>query len=90
MFLALNSIYIGIVRMLYVFDISRAMDEYGQQIIPEVEYDGFIRSVPFPSNHASLAMHLPLCSLPCSHPRPFRCSNRPRSKEAEELIRREV
>ncbi|KAH8101934.1 cytochrome P450 [Cristinia sonorae] len=67
MFLALNSIYIGIVRMLYVFDISRAMDEYGQQIIPEVEYDGFI-----------------------SHPRPFRCSIRPRSKEAEELIRREV
>lgn len=47
MFLALNSIYIAIVQMLYVFEISKIRDEHGNEVIPEVEYDGFIWSVNF-------------------------------------------
>ena len=45
MFLALNSIYIAIVQMLYVFEISTVRDGHGNEVVPEVEYDGFIRCV---------------------------------------------
>ncbi|TCD66189.1 hypothetical protein EIP91_001683 [Steccherinum ochraceum] len=67
MFLAMNSIYIAIVQMLYVFTISKSLDEDGNQIIPEVEFDGFI-----------------------CHPRPFKCTIKPRSPDAEALIFREI
>ncbi len=43
MFLALNSVFIAVAMILYVFDISKTQDENGQEIVPEVEYDGFIR-----------------------------------------------
>lgn len=42
MFLALNSIYIAVAGMLYALNISKATDEKGEEILPEIEYDGFI------------------------------------------------
>ncbi|PSR74371.1 hypothetical protein PHLCEN_2v9879 [Hermanssonia centrifuga] len=45
MFLALNSVFIAVAMILYVFDISKTQDENGQEIVPEVEYDGFISLV---------------------------------------------
>ena len=47
MFFAMNSIFIGIATMLYVFDISKSRDERGREIVPEVDFRGFIRCVPF-------------------------------------------
>ncbi|EIW51642.1 cytochrome P450 [Trametes versicolor FP-101664 SS1] len=48
MFFAMNSIFIGIATMLYVFDISKAKDDQGDDILPEVDFRGFIsHPVPF-------------------------------------------
>ncbi|OBZ77609.1 O-methylsterigmatocystin oxidoreductase [Grifola frondosa] len=65
MYMAVNSVFIAVATMLYVLDISKARDEHGAEIEPEVECSGFI-----------------------CHPVPFKCSIRPRSAEAEHLIRR--
>ena len=43
MYLAQNSIFIAICMMLYVFDISMAVDEGGEPVVPDVEYQGFMR-----------------------------------------------
>jgi cytochrome P450 len=43
LYLAENSVFLGIATILTVFDISRAVDEMGREVVPEVEYDGFIR-----------------------------------------------
>lgn len=45
MFLAVNSIFVNIARMLYVFTISPGKDNHGNDILPQVEYRGFIRYV---------------------------------------------
>lgn len=45
MFFAMNSIFIGIATMLYVFDISKAKDDQGKDVQPEVDFRGFIRYV---------------------------------------------
>lgn len=45
MFFAMNSIFIGIATMLYVFDISKSRDERGREIVPDVDFRGFIRCV---------------------------------------------
>ncbi|KAI0341374.1 cytochrome P450 [Trametopsis cervina] len=42
MYFADNSIFIAVAMMLGFFNISKATDENGREIIPEVEYDGFI------------------------------------------------
>ena len=42
MHLAQNSIFIAVCMMLYVFDISMAVDDSGEKIAPEVVYEGFI------------------------------------------------
>ena len=49
MFFAMNSIFIGIATMLYVFDISKSRDERGREIVPDVDFRGFIRCVRFRS-----------------------------------------
>uniref|UniRef100_A0A5K1K2P8 Cell surface hydrophobicity-associated protein n=1 Tax=Ganoderma boninense TaxID=34458 RepID=A0A5K1K2P8_9APHY len=73
MFFAINSIFIGIAEMLYVFDITKSRDKGGHEIVPEVDFRGFIRAY--------------LC-LPRSHPVPFQCVISPRCEEAAALIRR--
>jgi hypothetical protein len=46
MYLAENSVFLGIANILAVFDISKAVDSRtGEVITPAVEYDGFIRWV---------------------------------------------
>ncbi|RPD52417.1 cytochrome P450 [Lentinus tigrinus ALCF2SS1-6] len=42
MFFAMNSIFIGIATMLCVFNITKAKDENGEEIVPEVDFQGFI------------------------------------------------
>ena len=55
MFFAMNSIFIGIATMLYVFNISKAKDKDGREIVPEVDFRGFIRYV------RSCSAHMVLC-----------------------------
>jgi hypothetical protein len=43
LYLAENSVFLGIATILAVFDIRRTVDEMGREVVPEVEYDGFIR-----------------------------------------------
>ena len=44
MYFAMNSIFIQIATMLYVFDIAKCRDpESGAEITPEVDFRGFIR-----------------------------------------------
>ncbi|KAI0371374.1 cytochrome P450 [Pilatotrama ljubarskyi] len=48
MFFAMNSIFIGIATMLYVFDISKSRHENDEEIVPKVDFRGFIsHPVPF-------------------------------------------
>ena len=87
MFFAMNSIFIGIATMLYVFNITKARDEDGQEIVPEVDFRGFIRYVRASSAHVMLCCTA--FSAP-SHPVPFKCAIAPRSEEAAALVRRAV
>jgi len=44
MYLAENSLFIAAATILFIFQISKATDpENGREIVPEIEYDGFIR-----------------------------------------------
>lgn len=43
LYLAENSVFLAIATILYIFNISKAKDENGVEIVPPVEYDGFIR-----------------------------------------------
>ena len=88
MFFAMNSIFIGIATMLYVFNISKAKDEDGREIVPEVDFRGFIRYA-HSSYHRSYGALLHCVSAP-SHPVPFKCDIAPRSEEAAALVRRAV
>lgn len=63
-YLAEASMWIVIASLLAAFDIERAYDEQGNEIIPEVELTNGLTS----------------------HPKPFRCVLRPRSKKAEVLV----
>ncbi len=45
MFFAMNSAFIGIATMLYVFDITKSKDDSGEEIAPKVDFQGFIRYV---------------------------------------------
>lgn len=81
MYFAHNSIFIAIAQMLYVLDIKKARGESGNEIVPEVEYDGFIRCV-----YRLQCVALSLMSARISsHPRPFPCSIKPRSSAAADL-----
>lgn len=80
MFFAMNSIFIGIATMLYVFDISKARDENGNDILPD--FRGFIRYV------SVLQSCRPMLTHHVSHPVPFKCDIRPRSTEAASLVAR--
>jgi len=42
MHLAFDSVFIKVVTILHVFRISKAVDNNGNEITPEVEYEGFI------------------------------------------------
>ncbi|TFK41697.1 cytochrome P450 [Crucibulum laeve] len=42
LYLAKNSIFLSIATILYVFSISKALDENGNEVTPDVQYDGFI------------------------------------------------
>ncbi|KAI0707572.1 cytochrome P450 [Cerioporus squamosus] len=53
MFFAINSIFIGIATMLCVFSITKSKDENGEEIVPVVDFRGFIsHPVPFKCNIA--------------------------------------
>ena len=43
MFLALNSIFIGVATLLYILNIAKARDEDGNEIVPVPDFRGFIR-----------------------------------------------
>lgn len=43
MFFAMNSIFLGVANILYAFDISKRRDASGAEIVPEVDFRGFIR-----------------------------------------------
>ncbi|OSD02652.1 cytochrome P450 [Trametes coccinea BRFM310] len=48
MYFALNSIFIGIATMLYTFNISRQRGDDGKEVLPSVDFRGFIsHPVPF-------------------------------------------
>ncbi|KAI0824885.1 cytochrome P450 [Trametes gibbosa] len=42
MFFAMNSIFIGVATLLYLFEIKMKRDEKGEEIVPEVDFRGFI------------------------------------------------
>ncbi|KAF1348093.1 cytochrome P450 [Delphinella strobiligena] len=64
--LAEASVWIVVASILATFDIDRAVDEHGIEIVPEVELTNGLTS----------------------HPKPFKCRMRPRSKMTERLISR--
>jgi len=70
--------------MIATMDIGKAMDENGNVITPPLEFTtGFVR---FVSSFFSLKKDVLFISLSKSHPKPFKCSIRPRSEQAVMLI----
>ncbi|KAJ7152095.1 cytochrome P450 [Mycena filopes] len=63
--MARDSLWVAVVSIMASFDITKALDEHGQEIEPTYQFDsGFINA-----------------------PLPFKCCIRPRSMEAESLVR---
>ncbi|KAI0634749.1 cytochrome P450 [Trametes polyzona] len=57
MFFAINSIFIGVATMLAVFDIRKSKDAQGKEIVPEVDFRGFIsHPMPFRNDSQSHGM----------------------------------
>jgi len=72
--------------MIATMDISKAMDENGNLITPPLEFTtGFVRFVSF-SLFFFLKKDVLFISFSKSHPKPFKCSIRPRSEQAVMLI----
>ena len=42
----MSSVFLGVASMLYAFDITKRRDANGEEIVPEVDFHGFIRCVP--------------------------------------------
>lgn len=84
LYLADNSIFLAVATMLAVINITKARDEQGKEIIPDVDYRGFIRY--WINGYARVAVTL----IIFSHPSPFKCDIRPRSEAAASLVRQTV
>lgn len=80
--LADASVFISCAMSLAVFDISKELDSSGREIEPVAEYvDGTIRSGSFVvCSFRWLTYGIP------SHPKPFQCTIKARSKKCMELI----
>ena len=89
MYFADNSIFIAVAMMIYVFTVSRAKTLEGQDIIPEVQYDGFIAYVISIDSQFSLLANCRF-SHNRRHPKPFMCIIKPRSPAAETLIKNSI
>ena len=84
--MAVDSMWIAIASVLALFEIKKAVDEDGREITPDGEYiRGFLWYV---------ALYMYLAMGPdqrlflghFSHPKPFPCVIKPRSKEHEQLL----
>ena len=84
-YMAFSAIWIAVASLISAFDIKKATDENGNINEPTHEYlSAFLRCVsPFP---ACLFYLLNFFSS-TRFPKPYKCSIKPRSKEAEALIR---
>ena len=90
MYFADNSIFIAVAMMIYVFTVSRAKTLEGQDIIPEVQYDGFIAYAVSIDSQFSLLANC-RSSHNRRHPKPFQCIIiKPRSSAAEALIKNSI
>lgn len=76
--------------MIATMDIGKAMDENGNVITPPLEFTtGFVRFVSFSLSLFFcffLKKDVLFISFSKSHPKPFKCSIRPRSEQAVMLI----
>jgi hypothetical protein len=85
-YMAFSSVWIAVASIIAVFDITKAVDENGNVIEPSHEYSS---SLVWYVKLLSIVQALNLFHLvfPFSMPLPFECSIKPRSKDAEDLIR---
>ena len=90
-YLAEASLFLAVTMSLATFNISKAHDEDGNTIEPEIEwvpaaiwYDEI-----FALLSDSLVLMTQICTY-CSHPKPFKCKIEPRSAQAAELVRNAI
>jgi len=83
--MAFSAIWITVASLISVFDIKKATDENGNVIEPTHEYiSGLVMCVSiFPACFSYLGNFFSSTRTP----KPYKCSIKPRSKEAEALIR---
>lgn len=81
-YVALNSVWLTLASILAVFDLELPVDEFGRKVKPSGEYTaGLIRCVPlFLEGEFTLMHH-------SSYPVPFQCKFKPRSAQAEAIVR---
>ena len=85
-FLADQTVWLAVARILAVFDISQAKDARGHLIDPEIKFvTGIARYVQFPIQvkERPISPRWPRCS----HPEPFKCDIRCRSPARAELVK---
>lgn len=83
-YMALDSVWLTIARALAVFHIGRVVGPDGREVVPGEEYNrGFLWYVFVPRwfREADTA-----CFAFDSHPKPFSCTIKPRSKGHEALL----
>jgi len=83
--MAFSAIWIAVASLISVFDIKKATDENGNVIEPTYEYIPSV--VMCVSLFLACLFYLLNLFLLTRLPKPYKCSIKPRSKEAEALIR---
>ena len=82
-YLADNTVWIAIVRLMAVFDIQKAKGADGNVIEPKIE---FVTALTRFARAPQCARHVYPDAVVSSHPKPFPCDIRPRSDKAAQLI----
>ncbi|KAG5637844.1 hypothetical protein H0H81_002981 [Sphagnurus paluster] len=86
-YMAFSAIWIAIASMIATLDISKAVDDNGKIIEPSYEYvSALVRYATYPRAPGFSFLMKNYITVPSS-PLPFKCSIKPRSPQAESLIR---
>jgi hypothetical protein len=83
--MAFSAIWIALASLLATFDIKKATDENGNVIEPTYEYISALVTCVLP--FSVCLFYLLTIFFKIRLPKPYECSIKPRSKEAEALIR---
>ena len=84
---ALRTVYLVVVCVLSVFNVSPALDEDGNPQMPKVEFDSLLVRYVFVVISIHAVRMLTIVRRYIRDPKPFKCTIKPRSDDAIKLVK---